>query len=536
MSPTRVLVFSAVVAAFVLGRPTVANAAVSLPTCGTGVNQAGAEVPVLATSTSTYFTSNPLQVCVSWSCQPPFPAGYIPYGGPTSGTSCAPIATPPASQINGQCEGACGIGCSSGWPAGSAPCQLAIQSYFLGPDCVQVATGYSCYSAPSCYVHDLCLDEYGTTDTDCNLAAIQAGAGTCVGQGYPGCAGPGSCTGPTCDGNNTFFPQSTTLIGTCSSIPCTDDTGNCPCINGCPDGYTCNNGTCTQVQSCITYAPECGPWINTCDGSDQDAGPCASGTCIDNQCFGGCSGSVNACGVCNGPTGGCDGCGGSANPCGVCKGPAGGCDGCGGGANPCGVCNGPTGGCDGCGGGANACGVCNGPTGGCDGCGGAANACGVCNGPTGGCDGCGGTANACGVCNGPTEGCDGCGGSANACGACDGPAGGCDGCGGSTNDCGACNGPTGGCDGCGGEANACGTCNGPTGGCDGCGGEANACGACNGPTGGCDGCGGEDLGCGCDQGSPNECDSCDGDLSCLGGGGGGGGGGDDEGPPEEDED
>ena len=62
----------------------------------------------------------------------------------------------------------------------------------------------------------------------------------------------------------------------------TDGCGTILNCGTCQPGFTCTNGTCTQV--CTAIRPQCGPYTDSC-GNPHDAGPCPSGqTCVNGAC------------------------------------------------------------------------------------------------------------------------------------------------------------------------------------------------------------------------------------------------------------
>ena len=299
---------------------------------------------------------------------------------------------------------------------------------------------------------------------------------------------------------------------------------------GCMDESACNyDASATADDGSCQFVDECGVCGGDgiaagscdCDGTQPEAGHDCDGACLadddnDGVCdlIDPCVGTLDACGVCNGP--------GAIYDCGCADTPAGDCDCDGNGYDALGVCGGSCstdadadGICDDaddCVGQLDACGVCNGP--------GQIYACGCADIPEGDCDCNGNQADAAGDCGGACasdadndgicDDVDDCVGVIDNCGVCAGP--------GDIYDCGCTGLPEGDCDCDGSTTDALGVCGGDCsadidddGVCDDideCVGALDACGVCNGP--------GETLACGCEGLPEGDCD-CDGNqLDALG--------------------
>ena len=317
-------------------------------------------------------------------------------------------------------------------------------------------------------------------DVDPCVGTVDA-CGICNGPGaiYDcGCADipEGDCD---CDGNQLD------ALGVCGGTCTSDVDGDGVCDNdevaGCTDNTACNfnpdatdnNGTCQYLDACgVCGGPgevfECGcanipEGDCDCDGNQVDAlGVCGGGCAADADSDGVCDdvdpcvGTLDACGVCNGP--------GAIYDCGCSDIPAGDCDCNGNQLDAIGVCGGTCtsdadadGICDDvddCIGTVDACGVCNGP--------GAIFECGCADIPAGDCDCNGNQLDAAGVCGGDCtadvdadgicDDIDPCVGTVDGCGVCNGP--------GAIYDCGCSDIPVGDCDCNGNQLDAAGVCGG----------------------------------------------------------------------------
>jgi hypothetical protein len=322
------------------------------------------------------------------------------------------------------CEGACGRGCEG--------CQFkeltSVQS--CNPDgsaVVSLEAGYSCWTTPCCQWHDDCCAAAGS--------CFNAGGLYCdnIAQCYYNtvyCTG-GWCTNP----HDAETCQAWNMVNGCSAcigsgtnfgtIENCDPHGHWNWYHACSDTYTlapgadgntCPPPTCSCPVNC-GQPDGCGGF---CPSTDNVPLPC--GTNICGVYFGACCTpdpcrptdcDITRVVTCGQPAQLCtDGCPGGGCPCGhdangFCIRP-----------NACGVCGGPTGGCDGCGGTEDACGVCNGDDSSCAGCDGVPNSgatydeCGVCGGNGSSCAGCDGVPNSgatyddCGVCGGDGSSCN----------------------------------------------------------------------------------------------------------------------------------
>ena len=333
---------------------------------------------------------------------------------------------------------------------------------------------------------------------DCGCSDIPAGDCDCDGNQLDAL---GECGGP-CEAD-------ADADGICDDVDdCVGELDACGICNGPGAIYDCG---CSDIP-----AGDC-----DCDGNQLDAlgecgGPCEADADADGICddVDDCIGSLDACGICNGP--------GAIYDCGCSDIPAGDCDCDGNQLDALGECGGPCeadadadGICDDvddCVGELDACGICNGP--------GAIYDCGCSDIPAGDCDCDGNQLDALGECGGPCEAdadadgicddVDDCIGALDACGICNGP--------GAIYDCGCSDIPAGDCDCDGNQLDALGECGGPCeadadadGICDDvddCVGELDACGICNGP--------GAIYDCGCSDIPAGDCD-CDGNqLDALG--------------------
>ena len=357
----------------------------------------------------------------------------------------------------------------------------------------------SCVFASGC---DFCTGT-SVTDGDVDNDGVCDSSDPCVGtlDACGICNGPGAiyacgCTGipaGDCDCNGNEFdacgvcngPGAVFACG-CSGIP----SGDCDCAGNMLDalgvcGGTCaadadSDGVCDNVDPCVGTVDACGVCngpgavfacgcsgipVGKCDcaGNVLDAigvcgGTCAADADSDGVCdnVDPCVGGLDACGVCNGP--------GPVFACGCSGIPSGDCDCNGNQLDALGVCGGTCaadvdndGVCDDvdpCVGGLDACGVCNGP--------GAVYACGCSGIPAGKCDCAGNTLDALGVCGGT------CAADADSDGVCDNV----DPCVGTLDACGVCNGP--------GPVFACGCSGIPAGKCDCAGNTLDALGVCGG--------------------------------------------------------
>jgi hypothetical protein len=396
--------------------------------------------------------------------------------GCTTATACNYNAA--ATDDDGSCtvNDVCGVCGGTGIPAGDCDCD-GNQLDALG------VCGGSCAAD---------ADGDGTCDNvDPCVGSLDA-CGICNGPGaiYAcGCSGipSGDCD---CDGNQLdalgvcggSCAADADGDGTCDNVdPCVGSLDACGICNGPGAIYACG---CTEIPS-----GDC-----DCDGNQLDAlgvcgGSCAADADGDGTCdnIDPCVGSLDACGVCNGP--------GAIYACGCSGIPAGDCDCAGNELDALGVCGGDCaadadgdGTCDNvdpCVGSLDACGICNGP--------GAIYACGCSGIPAGDCDCNGNQLDALGVCggdcaadadgDGTCDDVDACVGSLDACGVCNGP--------GAIYACGCSGIPSGDCDCDGNELDALGVCGGDCaadadgdGTCDNvdlCVGSLDACGICNGP-------------------------------------------------------
>ena len=356
----------------------------------------------------------------------------------------------------------------------------------------QTACNFSDPAATSCLFNDACgvcdgpgeiyecgCNDIPTGDCDCNgnqLDALNVCGGDCA-----------------ADADND---------GVCDDVdPCVGDFDACGICNGPGAIYDCG---CTEIPT-----GDC-----DCDGNQEDAvgvcgGDCTADADNDNICddVDDCVGTLDACGVCNGP--------GEIYDCGCTDIPVGDCDCDGNVADVIGECGGDCtadadsdGICDDvdpCVGDLDACGVCNGP--------GAIYECGCADIPTSDCDCDGNQEDALGVCGGDCtadadddgvcDDIDPCVGDLDACGVCNGP--------GAIYECGCADIPASDCDCDGNQEDAVGVCGGD---CtadadndnicdnvDDCVGTLDACGICNGP--------GEIYACGCSEIPEGDCD-CDG--------------------------
>ena len=385
----------------------------------------------------------------------------------------------------------------------------------------------------SCEVEDAVGDCGGDCENDIDNDNVCDDVDPCVGDldACGVCNGPGSiydcgCSGiPAgdcdCEGNQVD------VVGDCGGS-CTEDTdqdGICDDVDACIGQYdACGvcNGVGDIFQCGCNNIPEgeC-----DCNGNQLDVVGVCGGSCTEDTDQDGicddidpCVGSLDACGICNGP--------GAILDCGCSSLPAGDCDCDGNQLDALGNCGGPCsadldqdGICDDidpCVGSLDACGICNGP--------GAILDCGCSSLPAGDCDCDGNQLDALGNCGGPCsadldqdgicDDIDPCVGSLDACGICNGP--------GAILDCGCSSLPAGDCDCDGNQLDALGNCGGPCsadldqdGICDDidpCVGSLDACGICNGP--------GAILDCGCSSLPVGDCD-CDGNqLDALGNCGG----------------
>ena len=402
----------------------------------------------------------------------------------------------------------CGVCGGSGIPAGDCDCN-GNQLDALG-DC-----GGSCTADAD--MDGIC------DDVDPCVGAFDA-CGECNGPGeiYDcGCAPipPGNCD---CNGNTTD------ALGVCGgTCPAdTDGDGLCDDSDNCTDTMACNyddpaNGACATVDECgVCGGSGIAPGDCDCAGNTNDAlgvcgGSCAADADMDGVCddVDPCVGTVDACGVCNGP--------GATYTCGCSDIPAGDCDCNGNQLDALNVCGGTCaadtdndGICDDvdpCVGALDVCGECNGP--------GAIYDCGCSDIPEGECDCNGNIEDALGVCGG---GCvadndndgicddvDDCVGAYDECGVCNGP--------GATSECGCGDIPQGDCDCNGNQLDAIGVCGGDCGSdadsdgvCDDidpCIGAYDACGVCNGP--------GSIYACGCEEIPAGDCDCNGNQLDAL---------------------
>ena len=384
------------------------------------------------------------------------------------------------------------------------------------------ACNFSDPSATECLFNDIIGDCGGDCTADADSDGICDDVDDCIGT-LDAC---GICNGP-----GAIYDCG------CSDIP----TGDCDCDGNQDDvlgvcGGDCtadadSDGICDDVDDCVGTPDACGVCngpgeIFECGCADIPAGDCdCDGNQVDalGECGGSCSadadqdgicddvddcvGSLDACGVCNGP--------GAIFDCGCTEIPAGDCDcdgnqddaigDCGGDctadADSDGICDDV----DNCIGTLDACGICNGP--------GEIYDCGCSDIPTGDCDCDGNQDDVLGVCGGDCtadadsdgicDDVDDCVGTPDACGVCNGP--------GEIFECGCADIPTGDCDCDGNQVDALGECGGSCsadadqdGICDDvddCVGSLDACGVCNGP--------GAIYDCGCTEIPAGDCD-CDG--------------------------
>ena len=363
------------------------------------------------------------------------------------------------------------------------------------------------------------LDDDGICDDVDECVGVVDACGVCNGNGPSGDCGCDDIPAGDCDCNGNQLDA----IGNCGGTCTTDADGD---------------GICDDVDLCVGSVDACGVCNGPgailecgcegipsgdcdCDGNQLDAlGVCGGGCEADVDTDGICDvvdpcvGSLDACGICNGP--------GDVYECGCADVPVGDCDCNGNQEDVLGICGGD------CSADADGDGVCDDE----DECVGMLDACGVCNGPgdiyecgcnelpAEDCDCDGNQLDALGVCGGDCAAdadgdgvCDdedACVGSLDACDVCNGP--------GAIYACGCTNIPEGDCDCDGNQVDALGICGG---GCDAdvdadgicdsldpCVGVLDECGVCNGP--------GAVYGCGCDELAEDACDCEGNELDALG--------------------
>ncbi|MDA0729161.1 MAG: glycogen-binding domain-containing protein, partial [Bacteroidetes bacterium] len=343
-----------------------------------------------------------------------------------------------------------------------------------------------CMDSSACNFDPLAVQDDGSCETYdclgvCGGSAVVDACGVCNGPGSIYACGCSGIPSGDCDCNGNQLDALGICGGSCATDadsdgicddvdPCVGSLDACGVCNGPGSIYDCG---CSGIPS-----GDC-----DCNGNQLDAlGICGGGCAADADSDGICDdadpcvGSLDACGVCNGP--------GPIYDCGCSGVPAGDCDCNGNQFDVVGVCGGS------CTADADSDGICDDV----DPCVGALDACGVCNGigaqfqcgcsniPSGDCDCNGNQLDALGICGG------GCAADADSDGICDDV----DPCVGSLDACGVCNGP--------GPIYACGCSGIPSGDCDCNGNQLDALGICGG-------------GCAADADSDGICDDVD---DCVG--------------------
>ena len=284
-------------------------------------------------------------------------------------------------------------------------CEFAQLHYDCGDNCLNDSDGdgicdelevAGCQNADACNFNpdatdsdDGCVFAEDYLDCDGTCLNDSDGDGVCDELEIEGCTDATACN---------FLAEATEENGTCEYL---DATGVCggACLAD-ADG----DGVCDDVDPCVGILDVCGVCngpgpVNACGCSDIPEGAC---DCLGNQedalgvCGGICEADVDEDGICDVD----DDCIGSLDACGICNGP--------GEIYDCGCTGIPAGDCDCNGNQLDALGVCGGS------CAADADDDGICDDV----DGCVGSIDACGVCNGP--------GDVYACGCTDIPEGACD--------------------------------------------------------------------------------------------------------------